>query len=185
MSPKPWHRLNSRTEGSYGIFSLRRDRSRSPRTGKEHDFIVLESPSWVNVIPLTAEGSVVMIRQWRHGIAQDTLEIPGGIIEQGDTPLQTARRELREETGYEAADMISLGFVYPNPAFLNNRCYTYLARNVVRNGSQHLDDKEDIEIVMHDISDIPDLVRDGIITHSLVVAAFYRYFMEYMSHAPE
>lgn len=126
-----------------------------------------------------------MIRQWRHGIGLETLEIPGGIIEQGDTPLRAARRELFEETGYEAADMISLGFVYPNPAFLDNRCYTYLAKDVVRNGNQDLDDKEDIDIVLHGISEIPNLMRGGIITHSLVVVAFYRYFMEYQSHAPE
>ena len=185
MPPKPWDIISSKVEGSFGIFSLRRNRARSNRTAREHDFIILESPPWVNVIPLTIDDKVVMIRQWRHGIDQDTLEIPGGVVEHGDTLLQAAHRELREETGYVAREMIPLGFVHPNPAFLDNRCYTYLAKGVTLNGSQELDDKEDIEIVLVPISEVPDLLRNGVITHSLIAVAFYRYFMEYRSHAPD
>ncbi len=185
MAPKPWDIIASKEEGSFGIFSIRRSRARSPRTGREHDFIILESPPWVNIIPLTQDDQVVMIRQWRHGIGQDTLEIPGGVVEHGDTPLLAAHRELREETGYGADEMIPLGYVHPNPAFQDNRCYTYLAKNATLNGTQDLDDKEDIEIVLVPISEVPDLIRNGVITHSLITVAFYRYFMEYLSHATD
>jgi len=152
----------------------------SPRTNEPHDFYVLESSDWVNVIPLTADERVVLIRQYRHGIQEITLEIPGGIIENRDTPEEAARRELMEETGYRDSEMISLGVVHPNPAFLNNRCHTFLAKDVSRIGDQHQDEKEDIEVLLKPIHEIPGLIREGWITHSLVLAAFYRFYMEYL-----
>ena len=159
---------------------MRTDRVISPRTNKEHDFYVLESCEWVNVIPLTREEEVVLIRQYRHGIRQVTLEIPGGLVEQGDSPEETAKRELREETGYMASEMILLGSVHANPAFLNNLCYSYLARDVTLSGAQEQDEKEDIEIVVKPLKEIPRLIKDGEITHSLILAAFYRFYMEYL-----
>lgn len=183
MSPKPWPLIKSVYEKSLSIFRLRTDRARSPRTGEAHDFFILESPTWVNVIPLTEQGDVVMIRQWRHGIRQVTLEIPGGVVEPDDTPRDAARRELAEETGYAAHEMIPLGFVHPNPAIQDNRCYTFLARNAALQGGQALDDKEDIQIVKYPLSEIPRLIGEGTISHSLIIAAFWRYFMEYRDDA--
>ena len=86
MPLKPWKLITSRRDASYFIFDMRIDHARSPRTGKSHDFYVLESSDWVNVIPLTPENEVVFIRQYRHGTREMTLEIPGGVIEPGDTP---------------------------------------------------------------------------------------------------
>jgi 8-oxo-dGTP pyrophosphatase MutT (NUDIX family) len=140
----------------------------------------LESNDWINVIPLTPQKEVVMIYQYRHGIRDNTLEIPGGILEERDSPEAAARRELYEETGYKETEMLLLGSVHTNPAFLNNRCFTYLAKDVSLAGEQELDDKEDIEVVLKPLSDIPRLIREGKITHSLVLAAFYRFYMEYL-----
>jgi len=120
MPPKQWKLLSSRSDESYRVFNLRTDRARSPRTGKDHDFFVLESPPWVNIIPVTSDDNVVMIAQYRHGIRSVTLEIPGGLVEDGDTLEGAARRELQEETGYDGNDLISLGSVHPNPAIQNN-----------------------------------------------------------------
>jgi len=181
MLPKPWGMVSSERRESLRIFGLRVDRAVSPRTGKAHDFYVLESGSWVNVIPLTPAQEVVLIRQYRHGTREVTLEIPGGIVEPGDSPLDAARRELREETGYEAAEMVDLGFVHPNPAFLDNRCYTFIAKDARYSGAQTLDEKEDIEVLLKPLAEIPRLIREGAITHSLVVVAFYRLFID---HAP-
>ena len=184
MLPKPWDIVSSERRDSLRIFGLRVDRAVSPRTGAAHDFYVLESDSWVNVIPITSEREVVLIRQYRHGTREVTLEIPGGIVEAGDSPQEAARRELREETGYEAGEMIGLGFVHPNPAFLDNRCYTFLAQDVRRTGLQTQDDKEDIHVLLKPLAEIPKLIREGGITHSLVVAAFYRLFMEHLPPPP-
>lgn len=180
MQPKPWKLIASKTTQTFRIFSLRTDRALSPRTHKEHDFYILESSDWVNVIPLTPRNEVVLIRQYRHGIRNNTLEIPGGILETGDSPVTAAQRELHEETGFQEAKMVLLGSVHSNPAFLNNRCYSYVAQDVFPAGNQELDDKEDIEIVLKPLDDIPRLIRDGEITHSLVLAAFYRFYMEYL-----
>ena len=179
MTAKPWKVVSSTRDKSYRVFSLRTDRAVSPRTGMEHDFFILESSSWVNVIPVTEGNDVVLVRQYRHGIGAVTLEIPGGLVEASDTPMEAARRELEEETGYRAADMVLLGSVHPNPAIQNNLCHTFLARDARAAGMQSQDEKEDIEIVLCPLAEIPRLIRDGTITHALVLAAFYRYFMEF------
>jgi 8-oxo-dGTP pyrophosphatase MutT (NUDIX family) len=133
----------------------------------------------VNIIPITPKAEVVLIRQYRHGTRNITLEIPGGLVEKKDTPEMAAVRELREETGYMASKMISLGSVHPNPAIQNNKCYTFLAKDVSLAGDQRQDEKEDIEVLLRPISEIPRLIREGTITHALVLAAFYRFYMEY------
>lgn len=182
MSPKLWDILSSSKEKAYRVFTMRTDRARSPRTGEAYDFFVLESSDWVNVIPVTPDDRVVLIKQYRHGTREITVEIPGGLIEANDTPAVAASRELSEETGYHEEEIIPLGWVHPNPAILSNRCYTFVARNVVLEGSQALDEKEDIEVVLYPLNEIPVLIRSGAISHSLVIAAFYRFYMEYLPH---
>ena len=180
MLLKPWTIISSHVDKSYRVFNLRHDLACSPRTNQTYDFYVLESPPWVNIIPLTPEYDVVLIRQYRFGIRDITLEIPGGLVEYADSPEEAARRELWEETGYREELLVPLGFIYPNPAIQNNLCYTYLARNVFHVGQRNQDEREDIEVVLRPLSDIPRLIKEGIITHALVIAAFYRYYMEYL-----
>ena len=104
MPIQPWEVISSRRDKSYHVFSLRTDRARSPRTGREHNFFIIESPSWINVIPLTRQNEVVMVHQYRHGIRDVTLEIPGGLVETNETPEDAAGRELWEETGYKVSE---------------------------------------------------------------------------------
>jgi ADP-ribose pyrophosphatase len=171
---KPWQRLASETVYRCRVFSLRCDRSRSPRTGADHDFYVLEAGDWVNVVPITPSGEIVLIRQYRHGIGDFTFEIPGGMVDPEDaSPLAAARREMREETGYDSADLVPLGVVHPNPAIQGNRCHTFLARDVVKRGEPSFDGTEEAEVVLVPAADVPSWVREGRISHALVVAAFY------------
>jgi len=169
-----WKTLDSKILGDFRIFKIRQDTSRSPRTHQDHDFFILESNDWINVIPLTAAGNVVVVYQYRHGTGQVTMEIPGGLVEHDDdSPAEAARRELLEETGYAADPIIPIGTVAPNPAFLNNRCHTFLALNARPVQALQLDGAEDIHVAEVPLSQIPDLISSGRIDHSLVVAAFY------------
>lgn len=175
---KPWKCIRSQPTQSFRVFSIRTDTTLSPRTGMEHDFYIIESRDWINVIPLTADHRVVMIRQYRHGSREVTLEIPGGLIDPGDTPEKAAARELLEETGYQAQEYVQIGVVNPNPALFNNRCYTFIARNAQKIRAPMPDQTEDIEVVLMPISDIQELISKGEIDHAMVIAAFYWYFLE-------
>jgi ADP-ribose diphosphatase len=171
---KPWQRVGSETVYRCRIFSLRRDRSRSPRTGDEHEFFVLEPGDWVNIVPITAEDEVVLVRQYRHGIGDFTLEVPGGMIDPEDpSALAAARREMLEETGYDGEDVVSLGQIHPNPAIQGNRCHSFLARNVEKRSEPRFDSTEEAEVVLVPLADLSELVRAGHISHALVVVAFY------------
>jgi len=175
---KLWPCIRSKPEGSFRVFSIRTDTVLSPRTGKEHDFYIIESEDWINVIPLTADHQVVMIRQYRHGSRKVTLEIPGGLVDPGDTPEKAAARELMEETGYEAEELVKIGVVNPNPALFNNRCYTFIAQNAQKIRAPIPDQTEDIDVALIPISDIPELIQNGEIDHALVITAFHWYFLQ-------
>lgn len=140
----------------------------------EREALVLRAPDWVNVIPLLADGRVIMVRQWRFGISEPTLEIPGGVVED-ESRRAAAERELIEETGYRAASWEHLGEVTPNPALLDNRCATWLATNLTRIGDPVGDGEEEIEVDLVPLAEVPDLIRTGAIHHALVVAAFHLY----------
>jgi len=176
---KPWPCIRSQTHPSFRVFSIRTDTAVSPRTGMEHDFYIIESMDWINIIPLTADHQVVMVRQYRHGSKEVTLEIPGGLVDPGDTPEEAAARELLEETGYQAEEVVKIGVVNPNPAIFSNRCYTFIARNVKKVRNPMPDQTEDIEAVLIPLVDIPELIRKGKIDHTIVIAAFYLYFLHF------
>ena len=173
---KQWPMSSSRQLGDYRVFRLRQDTRRSPRTGRDHTFFVLDTGDWINVVAVTADDKVVLIRQFRHGIEEVTLEIPGGMVDEDDiSPLESARRELLEETGYAAEEWIHIGTVTPNPAILNNRCHTYLAQNARLVAAPQMDGSEDIQTAVVDAAEIPALITSGQINHALVIAAFYFY----------
>lgn len=156
------------------IFTLRRRRAQSPtQPSSAGEFVYLDSPDWVNVIALTAAREVVLIEQYRHGIDRVTLEIPGGMVEPDEEPLATGIRELREETGYAGEAATVIGAVTPNPAIMNNVCHTVLITDVRPVAGQDLEMHEEIGLRRVPLEGIPDLMRDGLIHHALVVAAFH------------
>ena len=173
---RPWIVNNTRVEAKNRIFTLETRISTSPRTGRDHEFYVLQAGSWVNVIPVTPDERVVLVRQFRHGSREVTLEIPGGLVDHGQTPVQAGKRELLEETGYGAPEMTLLGKVRPNPAILDNWCWSYLALNAEPAADPDFDEEEDVETVLVPLADIPELIRKGEIDHALVLSAFFFYY---------
>lgn len=180
---KDWDLLKTAITETNRVFSVRRDTALSPVTGKEHDFHVIEAPDWVNVVAVTPKDEIVLIKQYRHGIRRVTIEIPGGMIDPGETPLEAAKRELLEETGYEAGGWEEIGKVVPNPAIQDNRCYTYLATSADKVKEPEFDNTEDIETYTVAGGDIINMVKDGQITHSLVLDAFYFYHLHLISNS--
>jgi 8-oxo-dGTP pyrophosphatase MutT (NUDIX family) len=174
---KKWNLIKSEKINSYRIFSTRKDISLSPVTGKEHDFYVVEAPDWVNVVAITPDNQVVLIEQYRHGTESLTIEIPGGTIDPGESPIEAGKRELIEETGYASDNWVCIGKVHPNPAMQNNACYTFLARDAKRVQAQSFEGTEDIAVSLISASNIPNLVSEGKVTHALVIAAFYWYYI--------
>lgn len=171
---QPWRKKTSERLAQYPVFNLRRDIVTSPRTGIDLSAYILETRNWVNIIPLTADNQVVMVRQYRFASEEITLEIPGGLIDKGDASFaEAARREMREETGYDANQIHELGVCRPNPAILTNLCYMFAAENVEKKYEQRLDDGEDIQVELISLDRIPALIREGQIRHSLVLNAFY------------
>ena len=170
--PEPWRVVQSEEIVDCRIFKVRRDRVVHPRSQETHEMFVLAQPDWVNVIPLTANDEVVMVRQWRHGTRTVELETPGGLIDGGESPLDAGRRELLEETGYQADHISVIGEGYPNPAFQSNRQYYVLATGCKPIGAPALDTAEDVAVEIIPLKSVPDLIRTGRIQHLIVVAAF-------------
>ncbi|MCC6231639.1 MAG: NUDIX hydrolase [Verrucomicrobiales bacterium] len=173
---QPWPLLRSEPLGDFRVFKLRRDWRRSPRTGREHDFFVMNAPDWVNVIALTTGGQVVLVEQFRHGTASVDLEVPGGVMDlEDDSPLTTAVRELREETGYVGTRVTAIGSIAPNPALQANTCHTILIEGCEKTAEHDFDPGEDILTRLEPAAELSRLVATGRIRHALVAVAIQHY----------
>ncbi len=169
MSITPWKILKSR----YQFPKFRIDSCELP-SGKPYKAYVFEFDSWANVVALTKNNEVVLVKQYRHGVQKVLLELPGGVVDNGENPLEGAKRELMEETGYSAGNMIEVGRLYPNPAIQQNTLYCYLATDVELTGVQHLDEAEEIEVHLVPLDELVEMVRQGKFLHALNVAVLFQ-----------
>jgi ADP-ribose pyrophosphatase len=170
---KPWVIVQRSKVLSTRVFDVQEHIATSQEddslTGK---FYLLDCPNWVNVIAMTPDKQVVLIRQYRHGLEDLTIEIPGGMVDGDEAYVTAGLRELKEETGYVGESARCIGMVAPNPAIQNNRCATLLVENCRPVSHADLDEHEEIEVWTEPLDDVLQRIRNGEITHALVIAAF-------------
>ena len=171
--PKRWTALAAEPLQDCVVFRVSRTLARSPHTGEVHPFYRIDADAWVNVVALTDGGDVVMVRQYRHGAEELTLEIPGGMVDPGEAPESAAARELLEETGYRAREIVPAGQLNPNPALFANRVHTYVALGCERVGEAANHGLEETSVELVPRAELRRRVHAGEIDHALVVAALY------------
>lgn len=167
-------------EKDYKIFKVNTLKKRNSGGTLSGNFVVLDSPQFANIIPITPAKEVILVRQYRHGIDEITLEIPGGLVDFGEEPIKAAARECLEETGYSSEqEPIWIGECFPNPAFMNNTCNSFVWFDVEQTGKQSLDGTEEIEIIKVPIKSIVKMLLNGELKNSMVLNAFLYYILKY------
>ncbi|MEO6995343.1 MAG: NUDIX hydrolase [Lacunisphaera sp.] len=167
--PKRWLRLRSELHSSTRIFDVKRTTFRRTDRPNEQDFFVIDAPDWVNVIALTPDHQLVLVKQFRFGTNDFSTEIPGGVVEKGEDFLAAGLRELQEETGYVGNSARFLGSVHPNPAIQNNRCHLVLVENARLESGPDWDPDEELEVILKPVDEVYALAYSGGITHALVL----------------
>lgn len=174
---EPWITTDERIEYTTNIFKLLSRDMKIESEDHSATFSILEAPDWINVIPITPNNEIVLVEQFRYGISEPTLELPGGMVDPGESPLETGKRELLEETGFRGSNWQSLGKVSSNPAFLTNHTHFYTVESCVKIKEQQLDGNERINVHLMPLGDFLNMVADGRVDHSLVVAAVAKYLL--------
>jgi len=169
---KAWKILSRTNVLNTPVFDIYKEKTVCPRNNFSSDFYVIECPnSWVNVVAVTELNEIVMIKQYRAGSKAIELEIPGGLIDIGESPIHAGIRELEEETGFIGKDAVIIGQVCPNPAFQCNICYTVLIKTASKKTELSLDEAEDIETLLVPVDNLEKIIIDGEISHGLVLNA--------------
>ncbi len=171
--PARWERLGHATTAKTRVFDVLGVKYRHPVRGTERDFVVMQAPDWVNVVALTPDGRLVLVRQFRYGIDEFSLEIPGGVMEAGEDPVAAGLRELREETGFTGAPAKLLGSVHPNPAIQSNHCHFVFVEQAVQSHALEWDTDEEIEVTTLPVDEVLARARAGGVTHGLVLDALF------------
>lgn len=178
MTLAKWPLLSDNEVLKTPVFTVRSYLCRSPKDGREKTFTILDTRDWVQVVAVTPEGQILMVRQFRHGTRQETLELPGGVVETGQTPLEAAQRELQEETGYEADKWTLLTSFRPNPAIQTNTTHVVLAENAQLVGPTNFDENEDLETEKISTKILRTMILKGEIDHAIMVAAILYYLTQ-------
>ena len=171
-----WEVLESEYLHRRPWLTVRRDKVRLPDGTVHPEYYVLEYPTWVNVIALTPEGKFVMVKQYRHGLGIVATELCAGVAEEGEVPLEAARRELLEETGFGGGEWELLSVLCANPGSQNNLSYSFVARGVVRVAEQHLDETEDVRVEILDEEQVWDMLVNDDLKQVIMAGPLWRFF---------
>ena len=164
-----WKVISSKYLHKEPWLTVRKEKCELPNGKIVPEFFVIEYPDWVNAFALTEEGKVIMVKQYRHGIGEVGIELPGGVAEKGETPEEAVRREMKEETGYEFKTCEYLGKISANPSTTNNLTHMFLATGGKKTAEQKLDEMEDLELEFMSVAEVKELVRQNKIMQSLHV----------------
>lgn len=171
-----WRTTSKKIVADNPFLTLEEHRREEEETGRHGYFYIVGAPNWVNIIALTENNEIVLVEQFRQGTERIELEIPSGIIDEGEDPADAALRELLEETGYERSERSEfkkIGEIAPNPAFIRNTCYTYVLTNARATGREHFDENENIRVRLVPKSEVENLITSREIRHSLIIASLY------------
>lgn len=171
---KPWQTISSNALVEDRWIRLTADRCLLPNGKVLEPYYVLHERDWVHVFAQGDAGEVLVVRQFRYAAAALCVELPGGVVDEGESPLAAAKRELLEETGYEASEWASVGRMYANPARQTNTVHIYMARGLTKRASQALDESEDIEFEFASVAKIHDMIDRNEFSQALHAASFYR-----------
>ena len=172
---KEWKVLESEYLVRRPWLTARRDRLELPDGRIIPEYYVLEYPDWVNVIAITKDGQFVMERQYRHAARKISLELPCGVMEEGETPLEAAQRELLEETGFGGGQWKKLMELSPNPSAMSNTTHCFLAIGVEKIAEQHLDKTEELSVLFMTKEEVKRMLNENQICQALMVAPLYKY----------
>lgn len=176
MSIKKWKTLESEYLIRRPWLTARRDKVQLPSGTVHPEYYILEYPSWVNVIAVTVDGQFLMVEQYRHGLQDVFTEIVAGVMEDGEEPIEAAKRELMEETGYGKGDWKLLTVLSQNPSTTTNLTYCFLATGVEPVSTQHLDATEDIEIRLLSEDEVKAMLLNDELKQALMAAPLWKYF---------
>lgn len=178
-SLKRWRELRRERIVDCRVFDVERSVAESPVDGSEHDYFRVVSGDWVQIIPVTDAGDVVMVRQYRHGSSSFVLEVPGGIVDPGEDPAVAAARECLEESGYQVGTPQPIGSLNPNPAIHMHRLHSFYATGATKVAEIQNTTTEYTEVELVPLASLPDRLRAGDIDHSLVAATLWRFLHDH------
>ena len=174
-----WKLLENKEVKDFNFFKVIREKYLNPRNRKEVYFYHLKLSDWTIVVPETSDNRIVMVKQFRPGAKKFFYEFPGGLIDKNEKPLDAAKRELLEETGYYSENFKLLNVSYPLPAFQTSKCYIYYAKNVKKvKDLLNLDDGEDIEVMEMDIDKIKQMLFNNYLDNSIMALGFSLYLLK-------